>query len=46
MSVLDYALLGLVALAVFFALRRIRKGKGRCGGGCGGCSENCPHRKS
>ena len=46
MSVLDYALLALIALAVFLALRQLRKGKGRCGGGCGGCSENCPRRRS
>lgn len=46
MSGLDYALLGLIALAAFLALRQIWRGKGRCGGACGQCSEDCPHRKS
>ena len=35
MSGLDYALLGLIALAAFLALRQIWRGKGRCGGARG-----------
>lgn len=37
MKLLDFLILLLVAAALFFALRAYRRGKGRCGGSCGGC---------
>ncbi len=46
MRFLDYLLLALLALGVFFAIRRMRKRKKEgsfcgCGGNCAGCS-GCP----
>lgn len=37
MNLLDLLILLAVAVAFFFALRAYRRGKGRCGGSCGGC---------
>ncbi len=39
MNLADLVILVLVGLAVFFALRRIKKNKGGCGCGCDGCSK-------
>ncbi len=42
MRILDIVLLGLIALAVFFALRRIiKKRKSGCSCGCAACSRSC-----
>lgn len=50
MSILDYSLLALVALGVFFAIRRMAKRKREgsfcgCGGSCAGCS-GCAQARS
>ena len=50
MKLLDYVILTLVALVLFFVIRHQvrRKASGACGcGGCAGCSarENCAERK-
>ena len=37
MSIWDYVIAALIAAAVFFAVRRIRAGKGSCSCGCEGC---------
>ena len=46
MNFLDLLLLGAVALALFFALRKILRDKkqGKCCGHCAGCGAACPHR--
>lgn len=49
MNAWDIALLLLLALAVFFALRRVirtrRKGGCSCGGSCDSCSCGCKEKK-
>ena len=50
MNLIDILLLLAIAAAVFFAVRRIRRGSGcSCGGGCGGacdaCMQKCSKRK-
>lgn len=37
MNLIDVLILALVGVCLFFALRAIRRGKGRCGGSCGAC---------
>ncbi len=49
MGALDLALLALILLAVFLALRSLYKVKksGRgCSGACSSCTANCPGRKN
>lgn len=41
MGVGDIVILVLLAVAVGFALRAVRKGKGRCSGDCGQCARRC-----
>ena len=43
MGAIDWVLLGLIALAAAFALRKTLRSKGSCscGGSCSGCSGNC-----
>ena len=43
MGAIDWLLLGLIALAAAFALRRTLRSKGSCscGGNCAGCGGNC-----
>lgn len=41
MSIADIIILVLLAVAVGFALRAVRKGKGRCGGDCAHCARRC-----
>ena len=38
MNVADLVILLIVAVALFFALRRMKKTKGRCSCGCSDCS--------
>ena len=47
MGGLDYLVLGLLAVGVFFALRAVRRGAGGCSGGCGGCARarSCRRRR-
>lgn len=44
MSIFDIVILAALAVAVGFALRAVRKGKGGCGGDCAGCSRHCVNR--
>lgn len=43
MSILDWILVALVVVGLFFAIRHIIKHKGGCcgGGSCSGCCGNC-----
>ena len=43
MGAIDWLLLGLIALAAAFALRKTLRSKGSCscGGNCAGCGSNC-----
>lgn len=41
MGVGDIIILALLAVAVGFALRAVRKGKGRCCGDCAQCARRC-----
>ena len=46
MNLWDILLLAVIALAVFFAIRRLRKNKGTCGCGCADCpSRTVKHSK-
>ncbi|HIX64836.1 MAG TPA: FeoB-associated Cys-rich membrane protein [Candidatus Anaerotruncus excrementipullorum] len=47
MGGLDYLVLGLLAVGVFFALRAVRRGAGGCSGGCAGCAraQGCRRRR-
>ena len=43
MKLIDFVILGIVALAMFFAFRRIRRKKGSsCSCGCENCGQACP----
>ena len=44
MSILEIVIIAVLAVAVFFALRRIVKTRksGGCSCGCAGCSKACP----
>lgn len=41
MNAMDWILLAVLAVIVFFALRKSIRGKGSCSCGCGSCSGNC-----
>lgn len=41
MNLVDIALLAVLAVVVFFALRKTLRSKGRCSCGSSGCSGNC-----
>ena len=47
MGGLDYLVLWLLAVGVFFALRAVRRGAGGCSGGCAGCAraQGCRRRR-
>ena len=46
MGMLDYIIIGIIAILIFFSLRRIKKKGGGCGGNCSGCSiSDCHDRK-
>ena len=42
---LEAALLAALAVAVFFALRHIRRGGLSCGGDCGKCALDCSKKR-
>lgn len=41
MSPINYIIIILVAIAVFFAIRRVKKNKGVCDCGCSGNCNSC-----
>lgn len=42
---MEVLILVLIAVAVFCALRYIKKHKPTCSGGCAGCTVDCKYRK-
>ena len=42
---MEFVILALVAVGVFFALRHVKRNGVSCGGNCAGCSADCKHRK-
>ncbi|MBR3786687.1 MAG: FeoB-associated Cys-rich membrane protein [Firmicutes bacterium] len=44
MNVLDYILLGIIAVAAIFAVRHMKTNKGCCGD-CSRCGTNCNKRE-
>ena len=41
MQIWDWILIALIGVAVIFAVRRIRKSRGKCCGDCASCRKNC-----
>ena len=45
MQFIDWLLIAAIVLAVFFAVRHIRKKRGACCGDCASCSKSCAQRE-
>lgn len=46
MNIADIIIILLIAAAVFFAVRKMRKNKGGCSCGCSNCEQSCSAKKS